>query len=390
MGKEKDIIFFSHSSADSALLSRIKKLILEKTSNSVSIFLSSDGQSIKLGRNWVSSIEEKLKDASVMFVFVTPQSINSKWIYFEAGFAYSKEIDVIPIGIYGVDLNDLTPPLSLLQGFNISNADGLNNIIAKINELSKTTFPLSISDKDYENLRSGGFQSNELLGTYMGYVDALEISFQLEAKLDRKGKDQHWPAWHELAADALTRDQIYAFHKESADYIRDLLIDVFDQKRLKYHMNRSMKKPGHDLAPVEVYKFHLNGMVIELPFEGERRRPDSFLVKFTLDTALSDINFEIVDHIATFVEEKKDVQVAIRMRDSVSSENNWVKFTSLLRSSDLDISGEWLLTYQEYDFTFTAYGPPVMTVIDDHDMMSIIPLQDILAELFNCGALVEN
>ncbi len=54
-----------------------------------------------------------------MFVFVTPTSIESGWIYFEAGFAYSKGIDVIPVGV-GIDIGSIRPPLSLLQGFNIT------------------------------------------------------------------------------------------------------------------------------------------------------------------------------------------------------------------------------------------------------------------------------
>jgi len=34
-----------------------------------------------------------------MFIFVTQNSIKSDWIYFEAGYAYSKGIEVIPVGI---------------------------------------------------------------------------------------------------------------------------------------------------------------------------------------------------------------------------------------------------------------------------------------------------
>lgn len=37
--------------------------------------------------------------AKIMFVFVTENSISSGWIYFEAGYAYSNGIQVIPVGI---------------------------------------------------------------------------------------------------------------------------------------------------------------------------------------------------------------------------------------------------------------------------------------------------
>ena len=64
------------------------------TSGVIQIFMSSDGQSIPFGNNWVHKIEEGLNNAKIMFVFVTPTSIESGWIYFEAGFAYSKGIEV--------------------------------------------------------------------------------------------------------------------------------------------------------------------------------------------------------------------------------------------------------------------------------------------------------
>jgi len=95
--------------------------------------MSSDGQSIPFGSNWVHKIENDLNSASIMFVFVTPDSIISNWIYFEAGFAYSKGIEVIPVGI-GIDIALLKAPLNLLQGFNIASGDGLNNFISVVNK----------------------------------------------------------------------------------------------------------------------------------------------------------------------------------------------------------------------------------------------------------------
>lgn len=50
-----------------------------------------------------------------MFVFISPHSLRSNWLFFESGFAYSRDIKVVPVGILGVDLGTLSPPLSLLQ-----------------------------------------------------------------------------------------------------------------------------------------------------------------------------------------------------------------------------------------------------------------------------------
>jgi hypothetical protein len=125
---------------------------MQITGGAIEIFQSSDGQSIRFGKNWVHAIEEALKRCKVMFVFLSPNSINSKWIYFEAGYAYSKEINVIPIGIMGVDLNEIQPPLSLLQGFNVKSAGGLNNILTVINRDFTFTFPEAFESTDYDEI----------------------------------------------------------------------------------------------------------------------------------------------------------------------------------------------------------------------------------------------
>lgn len=82
----KPVVFFSHSSKDKAVLAKLKELFVEKAGATIEVFLSSDGQSIPLGRNWVHRVEEGLKTAKVMLVFLTPSSLESSWIFFEAGY----------------------------------------------------------------------------------------------------------------------------------------------------------------------------------------------------------------------------------------------------------------------------------------------------------------
>jgi hypothetical protein len=151
---ERPIIFFSHSSKDKIPLAKLKELILNKCNNSIDIFLSSDGQSIPFGKNWEHQIEEALNKSTTFFIFLTPNSLNSQWVYFEAGHAYSRKRDVVPIGIFGLDLNSLKPPLNLLQGFNINGKEGLNNIISIINKNYDCSFSESFESKEFLELLS--------------------------------------------------------------------------------------------------------------------------------------------------------------------------------------------------------------------------------------------
>ncbi len=148
---EKQTVFFSHSSKDKDALIAFKSRFCEITCDVVNVFMSSDGESIPFGSNWVHKIDEGLKAAKIMFIFVTPNSILSSWIYFEAGYAYSRDIKVIPVGL-GVDVTLLKPPLNLLQGFNLNSAESLNNFIAVVNKEFSLKFLESFSEKDYTTI----------------------------------------------------------------------------------------------------------------------------------------------------------------------------------------------------------------------------------------------
>jgi len=171
---DKPVIFFSHSSKDEGALRKLKEALIQKTGSTVEVFLSSDGQSIPFGTNWVHRIEGALKSAGLMFVFVSPGSLQSKWLYFESGFAYANAMRVVPVGILGVDLEALSPPLTLLQGFNIRDHEGLNNIIAVINEKFSFQFSECFTEEEFVQILPGGASADETgLGALAPLVDSI-------------------------------------------------------------------------------------------------------------------------------------------------------------------------------------------------------------------------
>lgn len=174
---QKPTVFMSHSSVDKDLIFQIKSLVSGCTSGTVDFFQSSDGESIPFGNNWIHKVEENLNKSKIMFVFVSPRSVMSSWIYFEAGFAYSKGINVIPIGIDGVDIGSLKPPLNLLQGFNVLSAEGLNNIIAVLNREFGCSYPESFSDTDFDRLSAFIFNDNESRTKILNLIDHVKFLF---------------------------------------------------------------------------------------------------------------------------------------------------------------------------------------------------------------------
>lgn len=172
-------VFLSHSGKDAPLINKINAKLKEITNYEIPIFLSSDGQSLKLGKNWISQIEAALKDSALMFVFLSNYSKESPWVLFELGHAYGRTIDVVPIGLPGIDIGALPQPISLIQGFNIQNHHSLNNLIFKINEKFNKSYLSGFTQHDFETIFHES-DSNAYRNTFQ-HVEC--IIFYLQNKL---------------------------------------------------------------------------------------------------------------------------------------------------------------------------------------------------------------
>lgn len=184
---EKPTVFLSHSSRDSQKLTLLREMLERKTAGTLNLFLSSDGQSIPFGRNWVASIEHALDSTAIMFSFLTPNSLSSSWVSFEAGYAYARGVRVIPVACMGLTMDKVHPPLALLQGFNLTSFEGLNNILSIVNDRFTTKYELSFAAADYETLFAGADNLHgSSLGRYTRTIDLVEIVYSGAPELCEK------------------------------------------------------------------------------------------------------------------------------------------------------------------------------------------------------------
>lgn len=213
----KPTIFFSHSSHDKELILPIKEQILEKTGNAVQIFMSSDGASIPFGKNWLKEIEDALERCKLMFSWVTPNSINSNWLYFESGYSYSRGINVVPVGIDGVNLEDFAAPLNFLQGFNVNSSSGLNNMIATINKEFGLTFP-KIFDDEFFNKKIIKKQTDSA-SEVLEYATELESHYHPKIAVTNSSPIALKENWPELVQGVLNENnQSFTLRKDSEIY----------------------------------------------------------------------------------------------------------------------------------------------------------------------------
>jgi hypothetical protein len=180
---KKDIVFLSHSSKDKKQLVPFRAALQEKTNKTIEFFLSSDGQSIPVGHNWVASIEHSLDEAKLAFLLLTPNSLGSTWVAFEAGFMHSKKIRVIPVALPGVDLGQVAPPISLLQGFNMHSHEAMNNFFEILNQEFQHGHKPTFTEEDFRKIFGADSElGSGFFGEYSGLVGGISFSGTTKAE----------------------------------------------------------------------------------------------------------------------------------------------------------------------------------------------------------------
>lgn len=105
------IIFLSHSARDADIARRMKDLLAVHTRGEIEWWLSSDGQSIRGGKNWRREVETALRNCKIVFILFTARSSLSAWVQYEAGFADALEKEIIPMAMPGFDIDGIPGPL---------------------------------------------------------------------------------------------------------------------------------------------------------------------------------------------------------------------------------------------------------------------------------------
>lgn len=291
----KPTIFFSHSSKDKDLVLSIKNKLDTYTGGVLDIFMSSDGQSIPFGTNWVHKVEEGLENSSIMFVFVTPNSIVSNWIYFEAGFAYSKEVKVIPVGL-GINVSVLKAPLNLLQGFNISSPDGLNNLISVVNETFEYHFDEKFTDSDFSSIIS--HKENTI-----NIIDFSQIF--LSAEYELRGQYSDGKGGH------LTND-IDSFFASILQYLEENSVQFSYNE--SYYDNSSDNNKCILVCGIKIlfnvgYKYEMSKNI---------RSIENDKITFTISLHNFDKSFEIFDDMTRILEEKERIWLRFKLHKEYS------------------------------------------------------------------------
>lgn len=308
--KQQITIFFSHSTIDHKIVVGIKDLISKHIPTINKIFVSSDGQSIRYGKNWLSEIEKALNTCDIMFAFVSNSSIASPWLHYEIGYVSARKKPVVPICINGFEISALPFPIKMNHGFEFNSPDSLNKIVLLL--------------KEHLNI-----QSNKVFGKR-------DYNFLSKKLLKRKS---------------------FAFCKHAHLIER---IEVCMEKQ--------------DPFPVEKYQDAFTSINLQTRVNriGDESRNlfeiDTFGIKFIKDDYFSSMTFEcIADQIGTLSkiisQMKKNAlmndnlkQIQLSFNSAINKDRDKLQFSAKIEKTKINLSDNYQLEYQGIVFVI-AHNP---------------------------------
>ncbi len=131
----RTIIFVSHAHEDEAFASAIKTWLEDNLNDSfdfIDVFVSSNRASVPIGAIWFDTLRKNLNNAAICLCLVSPHSIERRWLYFESGATFFKQVPVVPVCLGGVRIKDLRPPLFFSRAIELPSQEGETSLMEMI------------------------------------------------------------------------------------------------------------------------------------------------------------------------------------------------------------------------------------------------------------------
>lgn len=123
-------VFISYSSSDAALASELRAQL---EAADLSTFMAE--KSLQIGSRWEPSIRSALRNSKVLALLMTPNSVSSPWVLFEAGAAWALEIPIAVAASY-VALGQLPAALPAYQGRPFETQEQRRTFVADVTALT--------------------------------------------------------------------------------------------------------------------------------------------------------------------------------------------------------------------------------------------------------------
>jgi hypothetical protein len=121
-------LFVSHISEDAAVATWLKETLREDFLEIFDVFVSSDSESIEVGRPWFDAVRKEIDDCAALITLCSPDSLIRPWVNFEVGAAWMIGKPNIPVCHKGLTPAGLPVPLSLYHALTLDDPLGLTRL----------------------------------------------------------------------------------------------------------------------------------------------------------------------------------------------------------------------------------------------------------------------
>ncbi len=135
VGKSKLGIFISHNVPEAKLAIALKEFLQVALGADYPVFVSSDYETIQGGKPWFAEIVTAVSTATAVLVIATPDSMDQRWLNFEAGIGIGCGIPVMPLLSRGLTKERFKPPLNQLQARDLANKGDFDGMIKDFTEV---------------------------------------------------------------------------------------------------------------------------------------------------------------------------------------------------------------------------------------------------------------
>ena len=147
-------VFISHASGECELANLIKSDIDTAFIGLFDVYASSDGTSIAVGDNWMTSVLSHLQQADIFIFLCSQYSLDRPWINLELGAALTRGRTIIPLCHTDLSAAQLVRrPLSDFEALNASDPDGLKSLFTKLAQALGSRVPTIDWDQRVSEVR---------------------------------------------------------------------------------------------------------------------------------------------------------------------------------------------------------------------------------------------
>ncbi len=112
-------VFISFIHEEAGYAEAVQAFITQILGPEAKPFLSSDKLQVYAGEKWLDRIMDELKEAKVVILMLSTESMKRPWVNFEAGAAWTREIKTIPVCFGGLGKDFIPKPYSNLQAVDL-------------------------------------------------------------------------------------------------------------------------------------------------------------------------------------------------------------------------------------------------------------------------------